>query len=260
MPSRLARKLRAGGQECTDDVILDLIWLAERSPSIGYAYFCNPCVQHVSKLRQEGGFCGYRNIQCLISYIISTRTSGHQIFGNSIPSIFQIQDLIERAWDMGFNSNGRLETGGIRGSRKYIGTSEAQALFNSVSIPCVVKAFRGVKNGNTCQELFNEIEAYFKKARGTNDQSKIWSTDLPPIYLQYQGHSLTVVGFEKNMENKSCLYVFDPSVRNPKATKKHNRSDRLENDKPKIESIMRLYRRGEDHLGKHDSFELLFLQ
>ncbi|KAG6040358.1 hypothetical protein E4U41_000777 [Claviceps citrina] len=225
-------------------VIPDLIWLAERSTSIRYSYFCNPCVQHVSKLRHEGGFCGYRNIQCLISFLISTRSSGCESFGNKLPSIFQIQDLIERAWDMGFNSNGRLETGGIRGTRKYIGTPEAQALFSSVSVPCSAKAFCGTKNEKPYEELLKEIEAYFEKACSTDEHGKIRPTDLPPVYLQHQ-------------DNESCLYVFDPSSRNPQAIKKHSRSHCLENDKSKIESIIRVYRRGKGYLGKHDKFELL---
>ncbi|KAG5917562.1 hypothetical protein E4U42_007200 [Claviceps africana] len=171
-----------------------------------------------------------------------------------------IQDFIERAWDMGFNSNGRLETGGIKGTRKFIGTPEAQALFKSFSIPCTVKAIRGAKVEKPYQELLNEIEAYFEQACGADVHTKIRSTDLPPIYLQYQGHSLTVVGFEKTKENKSCLYVFDPSVRNPQAIKKYSQSDRLEKDEPKIESIIRFYRRGEDYFRKHENFELLFLK
>lgn len=39
-------------------------------------------------------------------------------------SVLELQDMIERAWDMGFNSHGRIATGGIRGTRKHIGTSE----------------------------------------------------------------------------------------------------------------------------------------
>lgn len=50
--------------------------------------------------------------------------AGWKQFGDDIPSIFQIQDLIETAWDRGFNTRGRIETGGIRGTRKYIGTPE----------------------------------------------------------------------------------------------------------------------------------------
>ena len=31
---------------------------------------------------------------------------------------------LQNAWDLGINAQGRLETGGIRGTRKYIGTPE----------------------------------------------------------------------------------------------------------------------------------------
>lgn len=74
----------------------------------------------------RGGFCGYRNIQMLMSYIIGAGASGAERFSDTIPTIFQIQDLIEAAWDQGINAQGRFETGGIRGTRKFIGTPEVQ--------------------------------------------------------------------------------------------------------------------------------------
>ena len=64
----------------------------------------------------------------LISHIICAQREGSAHFGDSYPSIFQIQDLIENAWDSGFNSQGREETGGIKGTRKYIGTPEVCVL------------------------------------------------------------------------------------------------------------------------------------
>lgn len=64
----------------------------------------------------------------LVSYIIGAGASGVERFSDSIPTIFQIQGLIEAAWDQGINAQGRIETGGIRGTRKYIGTPEVQAL------------------------------------------------------------------------------------------------------------------------------------
>lgn len=124
--------------------------LLEQSRSTEFAYLCHPRVQHVTKLKQEGmygadtvfmtylvltafllgGFCGYRNIQMLISHIIGAQAVGSDLFASRYPSILQIQDLIENAWDLGFNSHGRIETGGIKGTRKYIGTPEV----------CVIRA------------------------------------------------------------------------------------------------------------------------
>lgn len=124
-----------------------------QSRTTEYAYLCHPLVQHVSKLKREGmdlcsrdneraswriltkcsgGFCGYRNIQMLISHIIGAQTARSELFGTRYPSILQIQDLIENAWDMGVNPHGRAETGGIRGTRKFIGTPEVR-----VALACV---------------------------------------------------------------------------------------------------------------------------
>jgi hypothetical protein len=59
----------------------------------------------------------------LASYII-LKDGEKPIFGTCIPTIFDIQNLIEQAWDKGYSPRGRIETGGIRGTRKYIGTPE----------------------------------------------------------------------------------------------------------------------------------------
>jgi hypothetical protein len=60
----------------------------------------------------------------MCSYIIKKRYPGHEAFQNRLPTIFDIQDYIEKAWDLGINAQGRIETGGIRGTRKYIGTPD----------------------------------------------------------------------------------------------------------------------------------------
>jgi hypothetical protein len=60
----------------------------------------------------------------LTSHIIGVESQGFENFQGKIPTIFDIQKYIETAWDIGINSQGRMETGGIRGTRKYIGTPE----------------------------------------------------------------------------------------------------------------------------------------
>jgi zinc finger-containing ubiquitin peptidase 1 len=132
-------------------IIPVLAQLCNQDSSVRRALFCSPEVRHVFKLPREGGFCGYRNIQMLISHIKDARRPGHEHFPGRLPSILGLQDMIEQAWDTGFNSTGRIETGGIKGTRKYIGTpevrgdlctfvviwlniSQAQALFLSLGI------------------------------------------------------------------------------------------------------------------------------
>ena len=110
------------------NVIPTLAKLCEQDKSVQRAFFCSPDVSQIFKLPREGGFCGYRNIQMLVSYIKKSKTQGHERFSGKMPTILQLQDMIERAWDMGINSSGRVETGGIRGTRKYIGTPEVSSL------------------------------------------------------------------------------------------------------------------------------------
>jgi len=110
------------------NVIPVLAKLCEQDTSVQRAFLCSPDVRHIFKMPREGGFCGYRNIQMLISYIQESRTPGHEHFQEGLPTILKLQDMIENAWDMGFNSVGRIETGGICGTRKYIGTPEVRSI------------------------------------------------------------------------------------------------------------------------------------
>lgn len=118
--------VHAHSTHCCQGIIPVLAGLLKRSRTTEYAYLCSPAVDHVSKLKKEGGFCGYRNIQMLSSYIIGARAEGAHHFNGRLPSVFDIQEYIENAWDNGINAQGRIETGGVRGSRKYIGTPEVR--------------------------------------------------------------------------------------------------------------------------------------
>lgn len=137
MPEWLISMLRHGGAVRSRGMIHVLEQLLEQSAFLTTAYLCHPGVEHVSKLRREGGFCGYRNMQMLISYILSARSQGQEHFAkknDELPSVFELQDHIENAWDNGINVYGRVETGGVKGTRKFIGTPEAQAVFLNLGI------------------------------------------------------------------------------------------------------------------------------
>ena len=108
----------------TDNLIPILARLCEQDKSVKRAFFCSPKVRHIYKMSREGGFCGYRNIQMLVSYLRKSRSFGYEHFTDKGPTILDLQDMIESAWDMGFNSVGRTETGGIKDTRKFIGTPE----------------------------------------------------------------------------------------------------------------------------------------
>jgi hypothetical protein len=98
------------------------------SGNLSSTYLCDPSVHHVHKGTNPGHFCGYRNIQMLVSYIRGIKAVGPERFGAGLPGILQIQDMIEEAWDRDPYSVGRQETGGIRNTRKWIGTPEVCTL------------------------------------------------------------------------------------------------------------------------------------
>lgn len=71
--------------------------LLEEDTRIAVAYLCNESVQHVGKLNGEGSsFCAYHNMQMLCSCLRNTENAVSRFCANVLPSIFQIQDQIER--------------------------------------------------------------------------------------------------------------------------------------------------------------------
>ncbi|KAI5298339.1 hypothetical protein KEM56_004130 [Ascosphaera pollenicola] len=159
-------------------------------PVVAQAVYCVPHVRHVFKLEDEGGFGGYRNIQMLISHIQGSSLRGLSHFSDRrLPSILDLQSMIEQAWDRGFNAIGRADTGGIKGTRKYIGTSEAQALFQSKGIKCEPEVFFSSDASPAHEALLTRIWEYFLSPGAEVTESKVITTKMPPMYLQHQGQS-----------------------------------------------------------------------
>ncbi|KAG9247883.1 peptidase family C78-domain-containing protein [Calycina marina] len=238
----------------TEGILPVVEQLLEQDRSVSFAYLCHPAVRHVSKLKKEGGFCGYRNIQMLCSYINTVKSQGHENLQDKIPSIFDIQEYIETAWDLGINSGGRAETGGIRGTRKYIGTPDAQAMCFSLGISCDAQAFKSTKNGPKAIDLLlDSVEAYFLGG-ATNLNPKIRRTSLPPLYFQHPGHSMTIAGFEKRRDGTRNLLCFDPIFHDSvQVTQKIGQT--FECKSPA--DLLKAYRREAKYLRRHSEFEIL---
>ncbi|KAF2841567.1 DUF1671-domain-containing protein [Patellaria atrata CBS 101060] len=242
----------------TQGLIALLAQLSNLDKTVREAFFCHPSTTHVGKTPREGGFCGYRNIQMFVSYIQGAKTAGHEHFPGRLPTILKIQDWIERAWDQGFNEIGRVQTGGIRGTRKYIGTPEAQALCLYLGIPCDIVVISDIRDGSQAHEqLLSFVEEYFKTGVSSNKDSKVHRTHLPPIYLQQPGHSLTIIGFEKRRDGSCNLLVFDPMFKTTDHTRHLVGRDNLRTARPQV---IHVYRRGAKRLRRHRDFELLCLR
>lgn len=233
--------------------------LSQLDRSVERAFYCSPEVHHVCKMAKEGGFCGYRNIQMLISHIRDTDGPGAEHFRGRLPSILKLQDMIEDAWDMGFNSSGRVETGGIRATRKYIGTPEAQALFMSLDIPCEATAYTTTDTVEGSETMLCAVCEYFDDNDNDNDD-KVVITDKAPIYFQHRGHSLTIVGVESRLDGILNLVVFDPMFNPSPALKKLALSGTTSFRSAAPEKLLKAHRRGERYLEKYRDFELLKLK
>ncbi|KAF8477256.1 peptidase family C78-domain-containing protein [Kalaharituber pfeilii] len=172
----------------TPNLVPILARLSERDHLVARAWLCDPGVRHVGKqLPREGGFCGYRNIQMMISYIQATFPEGTHPFPGMVPSIIKLQDYIEKGWDMGINVHGRVETGGIKNTRKYIGTSEAETVFVSMGIPCGVKHLSRTPDREACEILFDFVQWFYERGRPAGNTDRILRTHKPPIYFQHAG-------------------------------------------------------------------------
>lgn len=115
------------------DILLKVL---EQDLNIETAYLCHSAVRYIGKVKTSGksegnNFCGYHNIQMLISYLHVAETDGLDILASGVPTVQEIQDMIEDAWDQGFNESGRVQTGGIRGTRKHIGTPEVCTMLSN---------------------------------------------------------------------------------------------------------------------------------
>ncbi|WEW56289.1 hypothetical protein PRK78_001732 [Emydomyces testavorans] len=235
-------------------IIPVLVQLCELDETVERAFLCDPNVRHVFKMPKEGGFCGYRNIQMLVSFIQDAKAPGWEHFPGRIPTILHLQEMIEHAWDMGINSNGRVETGGIRGTRKYIGTSEAQALLFSLGMNCQPAAFSNNNELLAHESLLEAVGDYFIQASAEPADKKVLQTHLPPIYFQHQGHSLTIVGLELRKNDSVNLLVFDPMFKTSPAIQ------RLIGTKVRCANpgrILKAHRRSSGYLRRYNEFEIL---
>ncbi|XP_058658099.1 zinc finger-containing ubiquitin peptidase 1 isoform X2 [Ammospiza caudacuta] len=127
-----------------------------------------------------------------------------------IPSIPKIQSMIEDAWREGFDPQGASHFNNrLHGSKAWIGACEIYSLLTSLRIKCQIIDFHKPTGPmGTHPRLFEWILHYY--SADNEGGAKVVCTSKPPIYLQHQGHSRTVVGIEEKKNRSLCLLLFDP--------------------------------------------------
>lgn len=241
----------------TNGVLPVLRKLIEYDHHVDIAYLCHPTVKQIGKHKNEGGFCGFRNIQMQVSYLQGTKAPGCRHFPGRTPGILDIQDQIETAWENGIHWYSREQIGVLKSTRKWIGTLEAHAIYRNLNIPCSVSQFSDLGGRYAHERLLDHVESYFKDAAVLDDR-KVQVTLKPPIYFQRPGHSMTIVGIEIMKNGVRNLLVFDPMYSASKAmnqlVQRGHRHIRNSDSK-----LMSAYRRSEFRLESYLDFEILEL-
>ena len=110
MPKRIVTLLETQDQTTANrlpDMIPVLYDLLLLDPDVVSAYLCDASVAQIHRLEGEGQhFCAYRNMQMLLSCLPGGVVDGISVGGKErAPDVLELQRLIERAWDCGFNAH-----------------------------------------------------------------------------------------------------------------------------------------------------------
>ncbi|KAF8945238.1 hypothetical protein BGZ47_003067 [Haplosporangium gracile] len=203
------------------------------------AYLADPSVMFFQSDKTDGGWgCGYRNIQMLLSYVVgqtdftaATSTSSATRTTSNTPTIAELQRQLEYAWTIGFDGQGAAQLNHkVEGTKKWIGTTEAWSVLCSLGVRCSILDFHMPSGPDgTHPAMFAAVYEYFRspnwsplsaplslqvnnlQQNGYERQGQIIQTAKPPLYMQHQGHSRTIVGIEILKEDRGMnLLVFDP--------------------------------------------------
>uniref|UniRef100_A0AAY4AKB4 Zinc finger-containing ubiquitin peptidase 1 n=1 Tax=Denticeps clupeoides TaxID=299321 RepID=A0AAY4AKB4_9TELE len=177
-------------------------------------WLCAETDHHSSSDGDKGWGCGYRNFQMLLSCLLRMETYKNHLSVSDIPSIPRVQSLIEEAWKEGMDPQGSSHFNNrLQGTRAWIGATEVYALLTSLGVNArIVDFHRPTGQGNTHPRLFEWVKQYFSLSAVRNARlpPKVVQTPQPPIYLQHQGHSRSIIGVEQKKNGRLCLLLFDP--------------------------------------------------
>ncbi|KAG8510942.1 Zinc finger-containing ubiquitin peptidase 1, partial [Galemys pyrenaicus] len=163
-----------------------------------------------SSFGDKGWGCGYRNFQMLLSSLLQNEAFDDCLKGMSVPCIPKIQAMIEEAWKEGFDPQGASQLNNrLQGTKAWIGACEIYTLLTSLRVKChIIDFHKSTGPLGTHPRLFEWILNYYSSER--EGSPKVVCTSKPPIYLQHQGHSRTIVGIEERKNRTLCLLIFDP--------------------------------------------------
>ena len=214
-------------------------------------------LQHIQQ--NDEWSCGFRNLQMMLSALIPHLKPNHSFFqvvprrlqNTTIPSLRQIQSALEQSWKAGFDPNGaehyRYK---VLGRNSKIGAVEVSSVMSYWGLDSTVVQF--IKCRKSRELLPKFLKAYFSKCLGKEGcpfcssgssmssnacaeellqfasiphnlrVEKTCNCPLLPLYLQWEGHSVSIIG----VEGDSSLLVFD-TLKNGNLIRKDLESKRI---------------------------------
>jgi hypothetical protein len=200
--------------------------------------------------------CGYRNLQMMLTAILPHLPANHAYYHSvprrshttTIPNLRQLQRGLEQSWKAGFDPRGAQHYRcKIEGKHSKIGAIEVASLLSFWGVDATVVQF--VKCAASRLLLSKFVKAYFSKKVGKEGcpfchplamtnvarvdellQFAEAEHDVPletpcecpclPLYLQWEGHSVTIAGIEKTALSPDVrLLVLDPMKEGAKLKK-----------------------------------------
>ncbi|XP_062843799.1 zinc finger-containing ubiquitin peptidase 1 isoform X2 [Trichomycterus rosablanca] len=223
---------------------------------VARVWLCSEADHFSSSEGDHGWGCGYRNFQMLLSSLLRLDLyTGLKTLPDSLPSIPQVQALIEAAWAEGIDPQGASQFNRrLKGTRAWIGATEIYAVLTSLRLRGRIMDFHQPTGpSDTHPRLFEWVKNYFcaPYSGGPRTPPRVVRTNLPPIYLQHQGHSRTIVGVEEKKNGSVCALMFDPGCSSAETRK-------LLSPGAKSTSFNRL-RRFPSHL-KHRQYQVVVVE
>ncbi|GAA5850813.1 hypothetical protein JCM9279_003934 [Rhodotorula babjevae] len=203
------------------------------------AWLATTTTEHIpTRVKDWGWGCGYKNAQMLFSSLrhlpqyaelFSSTTSAASSSSSAasptlapIPTIRELQEVIEQAWAAGHDPGGASHFGGkLVNVRRWIGTTEVYVALTWLGIRATIIDFPKLSStGSVHEPLLKWLLAYFRLDPSSSPSTNVSPTPAStenaftalqaaaagggpvrltacePLYLQHRGHSRTVVGVE----------------------------------------------------------------
>jgi len=174
--------------------------------------FCSKTVKPFYQSQDKSWGCGFKNIQTLYSTLYDYYEF-KTLSEKEVPSVNAIQAQIEEGWKKGIDLEGaEFYKNTLVGSDSWIGSTEVATFFANLNIKTQVLDFNHpTEKDGTHPLLIEQVIKYFGKPDENNERiCELESDSLPPIYLQYVGHSLLVLGYGIESSGKPFLFVHNP--------------------------------------------------